>query len=458
MIQSERQGDTVDKVPESAAPIPQSERVEQMDILRGIALLGVLTINLLGEFRVSIFQQFLNAPPAVHALDRWIDTYTHIFIELKAFALFSLLFGIGLAIQFERINIRGESPFRLLSRRLLALLLLGIIHLTLIWNGDILTEYAVAGLIALPFLFLSRRWLGIATLLFTLRYLLPYFPYPISFPNDAWLQLHVEQAATVYKHGSYVQILLFEWHELPELLPLHIFIIARTIALFLFGALCWRSGVVKRLAAHTRTLALACLIGLGVGLSLTVMTSSLAKPMIFGSAQGEFYIVGELALTIGYAATIMYVTTKGWGRRILGWAAPLGRMAFTNYIMQSVIFQFSLLRLGLGSFWNAFRSRTAVGYLCLRFTSNLQRGLAPQVPLRSYGMAMANHDVRSHTADKAHSCPGRWAGRLAWVLQSRTVSTIPTSRPVEGQRPGSNFHSRRVAGPIRSSTRNLPQF
>ncbi len=333
-----------------AAPIQQGERVEQMDILRGIALLGVLTINLLGEFRVSIFQQFVSAPPAADALDRWINTSTHIFIELKAFALFSLLFGIGLAIQFDRIRSRGRSPFRLLSRRLLALLLLGIVHLTLIWNGDILTEYAVAGLIALPFLFLPRRWLAIAALLFTLRYLLPYFPYPISFPTEAWLQLHLEQAATVYKHGSYLQILSFEWHELPELLPLHVFIIARTVALFLFGALCWRSGVVKKLDAHTRTLALACFLGLGVGLSLTILTSSLAPPMVFGRVQGELYLIGELALTVGYAATILYVTTKDWGRKALGWAAPLGRMAFTNYVMQSVIFSFLFFGWGLGLF------------------------------------------------------------------------------------------------------------
>ncbi|WP_263385841.1 DUF418 domain-containing protein [Granulicella arctica] len=346
----ESEGSTILSIPSKAAPIQQNERVEQMDILRGIALLGVLTINLLGEFRVSIFQQFVDIPPAEHALDRWINTYTHVFIELKAFALFSLLFGIGLAIQFDRISMRGGSPFRLLTRRLLALLLLGIIHLTLVWNGDILTEYAIAGLIALPFLFLPRRWLVVATLLFTLQYLLPFVPYPISFPTDAWLQLHLNQAAMVYKHGNYLQILSFEWHELPELLPLHVFIIARTIALFLFGALCWRSGVVKRLDAHRRTLALACLLGLGIGLSLTILTSSLVKPMIFGRAQSELYVVAELALTIGYAATIMYVTTKAVGLKLLGWAAPLGRMAFTNYVMQSIIFSFLFFGWGLGLF------------------------------------------------------------------------------------------------------------
>jgi uncharacterized protein len=350
MLQSEKQESTNLGKRSKAAPIQEGERVEQMDILRGIALLGVLTINLLDEFRVSIFQQFVDVPPAAHALDRWIDTYTHVFIELKAFALFSLLFGIGLAIQFDRISMRGGSPFRLLSRRLLALLLLGIIHLTLIWNGDILTEYAVAGLIALPFLFLPRRWLGVVTLLFTLRYLLPYFPYPISFPTDEWLRLHLEQAAIVYKQGTYLQVLAFEWHELPELFPLHVFIIARTVALFLFGVLCWRSGIVKKLDAHTKTLTVSSLLGLGVGLSLTILTSSLVPPMIVGKAQGELYSVGELALTIGYAATIMYVTTKDLGRKALGWAAPLGRMAFTNYVMQSVIFSFLFFGWGLGLF------------------------------------------------------------------------------------------------------------
>jgi uncharacterized protein len=71
---------------------------------------------------------------------------------MKAFAPFSLLFGFGLAIQFERL---ASTPRRaaLLVRRLLVLLGFGLIHLVLIWNGDMLTEHTVAGLIVLPFLF-----------------------------------------------------------------------------------------------------------------------------------------------------------------------------------------------------------------------------------------------------------------------------------------------------------------
>ena len=82
---------------------------------------------------------------------------------MKAFALFSLLFGAGLAIQFERLA-KSERRTSLLVRRLVVLLAFGLIHLCLIWNGDILTEYALAGFIVLPFLFGPRWLLAVAAL------------------------------------------------------------------------------------------------------------------------------------------------------------------------------------------------------------------------------------------------------------------------------------------------------
>jgi uncharacterized protein len=339
-------------------PVSPNQRIEPIDILRGIALFGVLAINLLGEFRVSIFQQFVSTPPATHAVDRWIDTYLPVFIELKAFALFSFLFGIGLAIQAERISDRRGPTVRLLVRRLAALLFLGILHLTLIWNGDILTEYAVAGFIALPFVFLPRRWLGIAALLFALRYVFPYPPYPISFPNEAWLQAHVATAATVYKHAGFMQILRFEWSELRPLLPLHIFILSRTIALFLFGAFCWRIGLLKNLRANRRILFATGLLGLAIGGPLTVLTSPLARPELFGKAEGALSAIGELALTLGYAGAILYATTTKFGLAALSWAAPLGRMAFTNYVVQSAVFSFLFFGWGFG--WYGMRSTPAL--------------------------------------------------------------------------------------------------
>jgi uncharacterized protein len=125
------------------------ERIDAIDVLRGIALFGVLAINLVTEFRVSIFEQFL--PPRSSApIDRTIETLLMLAIDMKALALFSLVFGASPAIQFERLA-RNAWRTRLLIRRLAVLLLIDLIHLVLIWNGDILTEYALAGFIALPF-------------------------------------------------------------------------------------------------------------------------------------------------------------------------------------------------------------------------------------------------------------------------------------------------------------------
>ena len=103
------------------AAVSPEERLESIDVLRGIALFGVLVVNLIGEFRVSIFQQFLPMNGPTSMPDRMVETFISMVLEMKAFALFSFLFGVGLAVQFERLSIRGRAYYWL-SRRLLVLL------------------------------------------------------------------------------------------------------------------------------------------------------------------------------------------------------------------------------------------------------------------------------------------------------------------------------------------------
>ena len=338
------------KVSAKLAPVGAKDRIEQIDVLRGVALFGVMAINVVNEFRISIFQQFVGGPASTGAFSRWLWSCLHVFVEMKAFAVFSLLFGVGLAIQFERARARGPV-LGLLTRRLLALLVIGAIHLTLIWNGDILTEYAVAGFVVLPFLFLSRRWIGVCSALFALLYLaLPLSHLSLPSIHMEWIARDLAQAQVVYTHGSFWQVMGFEWNELPELLPLHIYVLPRTIALFLFGAFCWRSGLLQKLRMKMRLLmgvGAGCLVA---GIPLTVLTSQLAgswevRP---GEANDTMGLVGEMVLAVGYAAGILAVCTTPWGMRMLGWAAPLGRMAFTNYLLQSIVFSAIFFGWGLG--------------------------------------------------------------------------------------------------------------
>jgi uncharacterized protein len=122
-------------------PVAALKRIVGIDILRGIALFGVLAINVVTEFRVSIFQQFLPDQGGGILLDGIVHKVLMVGIDLKALAIFSLLFGAGLAIQFDQL-VSHPRRITLLIRRLLVLLLIGIAHLVLVWNGDILIEYA----------------------------------------------------------------------------------------------------------------------------------------------------------------------------------------------------------------------------------------------------------------------------------------------------------------------------
>src|SRR5215475_3437176 len=126
-----------------AHPIAPAERIVAIDILRGVALFGVMAINVATEFRVSIFEQFLRDQIDGRWLDRALHSILMIGIDLKAFALFSLLFGVGLAIQHYHLSPHPQR-ITLLIRRLAFLMLVDGVHLLLIWNGDILFEHAIA--------------------------------------------------------------------------------------------------------------------------------------------------------------------------------------------------------------------------------------------------------------------------------------------------------------------------
>jgi uncharacterized protein len=329
---------------ERSGPVNPSDRIDSIDALRGVALLGVLAMNLVMEFRVSIFQQFLPAGRPVPDLDRAVETVLRLAVDLKAFALFSLLFGVGLAIQFEHLS---ESPHRalLLLRRLIVLLTFGLIHLCLIWNGDILTEYALAGLIVLPFLFGPRWFLACGAATFLGVYLaMQIWPPAGLFPSFGSIERDVEEANQIYPTGSFGEVLAFRLREISLFVPLHVYMFPRTIGLFLFGAFVWRSGTLRKPHQVLLFSTAAGCIGLGTFLILLGSSGSVAA-MGIGKLETPF---GTIVLALGYGALILAIANLASGKAMLGWAAPLGRMAFTNYLAQSLIFGWMFYGYGLG--------------------------------------------------------------------------------------------------------------
>src|SRR5262249_5028904 len=131
--------------------------------------------------------------------------------------------------------------------------------------------------------------------------------------------------------GSFLEILRFRLDEIPAIAVLHVWVFSRTLALFLTGALVWRMGVLQR-ASEDRSLLFAAVI---VAAALTPWMS---------------WVVRTVTLALAYGAFIIAFASTATGARLLGWAAPLGRMAFTNYLAQSLTFSWAFYGYGLGLF------------------------------------------------------------------------------------------------------------
>ena len=327
-------------------PTGSAERIGAIDVLRGIALLGVVAMNVVTEFRVSIFERFLFPKAPLSPIDSAVETILMLFVDLKALALFSLLFGAGLAIQFERLGKSGSRAV-LLVRRLAVLLAFGLIHLCLIWNGDILTQYALAGFIVLPFLFGPRGLLAVAALAsFGVYLTMQAFPPPGLWPGTAALARDAAEAYPIYATGGFLEVLTFRLREIPLIAYLHAYIFPRTIGLFLLGALIWRTGMLRN---PPRKLLLAtAVVCIVLGGALVVAHAGRMIPAGPIGALAE--PLGIILLALGYGAGIIGIANLERAKRLLGWAEPLGRMAFTNYLAQSVILGWIFYGYGLGLF------------------------------------------------------------------------------------------------------------
>ena len=333
----------------SAGPIAPSDRIAAIDMARGIALFGVMAINVATIFRVSIFEQFLPDGGDGTGLDRALYWILMVGIDLKAFALFSLLFGVGLAIQHDHLSASSRRTL-LLVRRLAFLMVIGAAHLVLIWNGDILFEYAIAAFIVLPFLFCRLRTLTLAgTALLAVFIASSFLPEIASMPSRAWMTQNVAEAARIYGSGGFADVLAFRIHELPAFLPLHASMFPRTVALMLIGAAAWRADLFRTGSRASQCLPLVAVLGILAGGALAM--SHVNGWLHLGwRADLSLERLGTVLLAFGYGAAIIWATKSAGARKLLAWAAPIGRMAFTNYLMQSVIFGWIFYGYGLGLF------------------------------------------------------------------------------------------------------------
>ena len=345
-----------------------------MDVLRGFAILGIFLANL-NSFTWYDESAHATGPMLVPGWDHKMQYLHHMFIEGKFYSIFSLLFGWGIALQFKRAAAKGINALPTVRRRLVFMLLFGALHL-LIWPGDIVFFYALLGFILLPLRKLSNKAMVITGTIMVLAPILLYaakmhwewvnvparFLYDTGAKLDAKLlnaNLSTDQGIAAYlKQASWWDILKSDISGFFYRYGYLFFVsrIWKVLGMFLIGYALGRSDFYKNIAQHKKTLYIIIVAGLLIGLPANFY---LARYMTYymndywtlqtkGLYQTIAYALGVVPLALVYVAVFMLSFQAAAGKKILSVLAPVGKMAFSNYILQTLIGNFVFLGAGLG--------------------------------------------------------------------------------------------------------------
>lgn len=359
-------------------PVRGADRLVSLDFIRGIAVLGILFANItaFGQPYMAYFWPEALAEPAT-AGDKNVWLFQTIFIDHKFRGLFSLLFGAGLYLFMERAWARGRSRW-LQFRRLGWLLAFGLMHYFLIWRGDILAAYAIAGMLALPMLkWSAKRQLTVGLVAYVMGFLLMA---ALMGANFAAAHLPQAQAAmtaeqrqevaeapqrslenareevTLYREGSYGEIVgTTAREESGNLLTEILFVpLTETIALMLIGMGLYRMGFFRGAfdPVKMRRWGLIGIIG-GALVTLPIALWPYRTGFDFFTTLFVFNGVGrigQLPMALGLAALlVLWAPTATQGRLGSRFAAA-GRMAFSNYLGTSIVMMFVFHGWALGLF------------------------------------------------------------------------------------------------------------
>lgn len=353
----------------TTAPAPV--RIASLDVIRGIAVMGILVANL-PAFALPHAAYF--SPLAWGGStgpDRWAWFATFVLVEGKMRGLFSVLFGASMLLVIDRAHAGGQSGARVHYARMATLAVFGTAHLYLFWWGDILLHYALVGSIAFLFAGLRVRWLLacaaallawqiVADALTTLTYFASAArDTPIrlatwnSFAEVFGIPPAAELAAQVTTaRGGFVTGVIERWHH--EASP--VFVVAilgpQTLSAMLLGMAGYRSGFLTGgwERARYRRCAAACLastLPLYVALAANTVARGFSPPWVYFASILAAEPLRPITVA-GYAAlTILLIRPGGWLTTRIG---AVGRAAFTNYLGTTLAMTFVFSGWGLGQF------------------------------------------------------------------------------------------------------------
>lgn len=336
-----------------ATPASRAAAREQaIDALRGFALLGILMVNA-GSFASTYFGVGVVDPGFSRPVDHAVRWWVSFVFETKFYLLFSLLFGYSFALQMDSAARSGSAFVPRFLRRLLGLLLLGLAHAWLLFAGDILVTYALLGVLLLAWRGLkpvAATVLALALLGMTaggwglLAWLVAHVP-PIEVPV-AELHAKAQQAAQAYR-ASALDAIAQRGRDMAEGVWFVLVFVQGpcALAMFLLGLAAHRSGYLAQVAQQPARLWrwMLCCLPVGVAGALfyafaQVGTSTVQQPEQVVLAALAVDLATAPLLTFGYVALLLWLLQRGTvGRRLGAALEPAGRMALSNYLLQSLV-------------------------------------------------------------------------------------------------------------------------
>lgn len=358
----------------SAGSAPR--RIALLDALRAFALFGILQVNIQSYlWGASTLVFFASAPSAA---DRLAFLLVCTLVYSKFVALFAFIFGHGFALQMR--SLRGaladeraaRSAYR---RRLLFLLLLGTAHGYLLYFGDILTLYAVAGFVLVLYAGSRPRRLArhagfslaaYAVMTAIIAGSLALYDRAMP-PTSAQIPAEALRRFAAASEGAYSQYLGANVGDYLSMLGAAPLALPFVLGMFLLGALAARQGWLTRPERHRqlwRRVAWlgAALLPFAAVFGWATSESLRQSPELLGGAS-------FVALALTFPITGLYLVwivanrNAGWMQAVIGWLAPAGRMPLTNYLLQSVLMGVLLSGWGLG--WGKDLDVAALSLLAL---------------------------------------------------------------------------------------------
>ncbi len=353
-----------------AAPLAGGGRIDAIDILRGVAVLGILVMN------IQIFAMpgaaYFN-PTAYGDLEGanlcvWVAS--RMFADQKFMTIFSMLFGAGIVLMTERAEARGDAR-RVHYRRMGWLLVIGLLHAHLLWYGDILFLYAVCGMLVYPLrrqppgrlIALGVAMLAIPSALFVgMGLTLPYWPEEemsifmeawqpapeviadeLAAYRGAWLDQQPLRSASALEFETFVLIIWGLW---------------RAGGLMLIGIALFRSGV---FSAERSTRFHVALIGVAFAIGLPLVAWGIAIDFARGWPLWSYFFGAQfnywssIAVSLGYVGVVMLACRTAALRVLTRPLAAVGRTALTNYLLQTILCTTLFYGHGLGWFGSVGR-------------------------------------------------------------------------------------------------------